>query len=434
MPKKIKEIPRKSSNLNSEHTFSNFITGATNEADYKIGLKIVEDQEGLYNPVFIYGKRGVGKTHFMKAIGNEIKKKQKKTVLYETSNKFIENYKQNKEKYENTDVLLLDELDSIKEENKKIITDLFTILYNKNKKIIFGSRNHPANLKIREYIWEKPIWRVWIEIFPLDKDGRCTLIKKEIKNTILENKIEEESIKFIANLYRYNMNQLKSAITKLIIYTKENNLKKLEPKTIQQVLNKIENKQLEKRKKMGKLNIVTGNIVSKKLLKDHDLIINPTNPRMVYGGGVCGAIFDKAGLEELESYTQKKYNIRYDANDNLMEVGDTRITPGFHLEMDIMFVQSPSFYDYTPIIAKEKLLQTYKNMIEEASKNNYKNILCPSLGTGIYGFSHEFVGKDVIHLLENLVKEKEINIDFVIYDEKDKKYYEERESTWKKER
>ena len=174
---------------------------------------------------------------------------------------------------------------------------------------------------------------------------------------------------------------------------------------------------------MGKLNIIVGDIVADELLKEHDLIINPTNPRMVCGAGVSQAIFHKAGVDELENYTQQKFNISYFTEDNLMKVGETRITPGFNLGLDIMFVQGPKAYDYEYNMAKNLLLETYKNMVNESVLKGYKNILCPSLGTGSYCFEHKDIGRDIVKLLDNFVKDKEINIDFVLYDERDKDFY-----------
>lgn len=174
---------------------------------------------------------------------------------------------------------------------------------------------------------------------------------------------------------------------------------------------------------MGKLNIIVGDIVADELLKEHDLIINPTNPRMVCGAGVSQAIFHKAGVDELENYTQQKFNISYFTEENLMKVGETRITPGFNLGLDIMFVQGPKAYDYEYNMAKNLLLETYKNMVNEAVLKGYKNILCPSLGTGSYCFEHKDIGRDIVKLLDDFVKDKDLNIDFVLYDERDKLFY-----------
>ena len=167
---------------------------------------------------------------------------------------------------------------------------------------------------------------------------------------------------------------------------------------------------------MGKLKILIGDITSDEILKGHDAIVNATNPAMMHGGGVCGAIFDKAGIKELEAYIKENFK-------TLMRVGEVRITPGFNLGMDIIFAQGPKYYDYDNPL---KVLQTtYLNLLNEINRNNYKNILLPSLGTGIYGFNHEEVGKMVVSTITEFIKDKEINIDLVLYLEKDKKYYEQ---------
>lgn len=167
---------------------------------------------------------------------------------------------------------------------------------------------------------------------------------------------------------------------------------------------------------MGKLKILIGDITSDEILKNHDAIVNATNPAMMHGGGVCGAIFDKAGTKELEAYIKENFK-------TLMRVGEVRITPGFNLGMDIIFAQGPKYYDYDNPL---KVLQTtYLNLLNEINRNNYKNILLPSLGTGIYGFNHEEVGKMVVSTITEFIKDKEINIDLVLYLEKDKKYYEQ---------
>lgn len=176
---------------------------------------------------------------------------------------------------------------------------------------------------------------------------------------------------------------------------------------------------------MGKLRIIIGDIIPDEILIDHDLIINPTNPQMVCGAGVSGAIFKKAGVDILEKYTQEHYNINYFSDnykiENIMKVGDVRITPGFDIGMDIMFVQGPKQWEYNNSI--ELLKKTYFNMLDQIVEKNYKNILIPSLGTGDYGFTHSEVGRIVKELLKNYVRDKDINIDLVLYNENDKQYY-----------
>ena len=176
---------------------------------------------------------------------------------------------------------------------------------------------------------------------------------------------------------------------------------------------------------MGRYRILTGNIVTDELLANHDLIVNPTNPQMVAGAGVSGEIFKKAGVDTLEAYTQYHYEINYFSDDykleNIMKVGDIRITPGFNLGMDIMFVQGPKYWDYSN--PSKVLFEVYSKMLQEAYDKGYQNILLPSLGTGDYGFEHEHIGKGVSTILSNFTNTHNINVDLVLFDENSKKYY-----------
>jgi len=165
---------------------------------------------------------------------------------------------------------------------------------------------------------------------------------------------------------------------------------------------------------MGQFNILVGNIVSDEILKGHDVIINPTNPAMRNGGGVCGAIFDKGGEEKLLEYNKSHF-------DSAMKIGEIRITPGFDLNMDIMYVQGPKQWEFDN--SDEVLMLTYQNMLKAIVENGYKNALVPSLGTGIYGFDHEDVGHMVYKVIKEFTDKNNVNIDLVIYDSNSAKFY-----------
>lgn len=169
---------------------------------------------------------------------------------------------------------------------------------------------------------------------------------------------------------------------------------------------------------MGKFEIVHGNIVSDEILALGDVIVNPTNPMMLCGGGVAGAIFNKAGTAVLEEYTQKTFGISYDnePGKNEMKVTKTRITPGFGLEMDIIFAQGPKIWDYEDLDeAMELLMQTNRNAVAAAVKAGYKSLLIPLLGTGSYGFDTERTKECVVPLLQELAERSKINIYLVLY-------------------
>ena len=173
------------------------------------------------------------------------------------------------------------------------------------------------------------------------------------------------------------------------------------------------------------MRIFIGDITSNSILAGHDLIVNPTNPAMVCGGGVSGAIFHKAGVDQLEQYTQDTFDIHYLKDnykeENLMKVGDIRITPGFNLGMDIMFVQGPKKWECSNSL--EILMQVYEKLLNVAYEKGYRNILLPSLGTGSYGFSHEEVGQLVAKSISEFAKNKDIKVDLVLNNQKDLCYY-----------
>ena len=105
--------------------------------------------------------------------------------------------------------------------------------------------------------------------------------------------------------------------------------------------------------KLGKLQILVGDITNDDILKDHDAIVNATNPAMMHGGGVCGAIFDKAGSTLLSNYIKNNFSTN-------MVVGEMRITPGFKIGMDIIFAQGPKYYECdNPIDELKKLILIY---------------------------------------------------------------------------
>ena len=170
---------------------------------------------------------------------------------------------------------------------------------------------------------------------------------------------------------------------------------------------------------MGNLVMLHGNIVDDDILKLGDAIILPTNPMMRCGAGVSGAIFKKAGVDQLEQYTEKVFGISYYdiTRKNEMKPTEVRVTPGFALPCDIIFAQGPKAYEYNDINdALVLLLQTYLNVVNTAVNCGYKSILLPALGTGSYGFSHEDTAAAVMNLLKALAHDKNLTLYFVVYE------------------
>ena len=156
---------------------------------------------------------------------------------------------------------------------------------------------------------------------------------------------------------------------------------------------------------MGKLYLITGDIIEKS--KNMDAIVNAQNKYMIQGSGICGAIYNASG-PKLQQYCNNTYK-------NNMIDGEARITPGFNLNMDIIHILAPKAFEQKEPI--DALIKTYNNLLTEITKNNYKKIIIPSLGTGYHGYHHEDVSKPVIELLSNYCKEHEVEIYFINYQE-----------------
>lgn len=177
---------------------------------------------------------------------------------------------------------------------------------------------------------------------------------------------------------------------------------------------------------MGKIILLTGNIVDDEILKLGDAIVLPTNPMMRCGAGVSGAIFHKAGVDDLESYTQRRFEISYydTTRKKEMRTTEARVTPGFALPCEIIFAQGPKAYEYACFQeALDFLLKTYRNVVQTALNYGYTSILLPALGTGTYGFTHENTAEAVIRLFRFMVDKCDLTIYFVLLGEETRDYY-----------
>lgn len=123
------------------------------------------------------------------------------------------------------------------------------------------------------------------------------------------------------------------------------------------------------------LKIVSGDIIENAKKYGVEAIVNPNNKYMDYGCGVCGAIYDAAGIEQIETYCHNKW-----VKD--MEVNEIRITPGFYLQKEIIHVYAPIFsQEKNPI---EKLKECYLNLFKKLIEEKFNSVIIPSLATGFH--------------------------------------------------
>lgn len=179
-------------------------------------------------------------------------------------------------------------------------------------------------------------------------------------------------------------------------------------------------------KNTSKLHIISGDITDDRLLKLADAIVVPTNPMMRCGAGVSSAVFQKAGVDVLEQYTERTFGISYydKTRKNEMKTTEVRITPGFALPCDIIFAQGPKLYDFDDFqTALNLLLRTYHNILQKSVECGFKNILIPALGTGSYGFTHDSTAKQVVNVISSFIRRHQLDVYFVVSSDEIKELY-----------
>lgn len=223
------------SNLNTKYTFENFVIGESNRFAQTASLAVAEQPGKIYNPLFIYGKSGLGKTHLMHAIGNYVVAHSDKTVLYVTSEEFISDFiginkkgENNydvidhfKEKYRNIDVLMIDDIQFLGGATKtqQEFFHTFTTLYDSNKQIIISSDRSPDDLKLLEdRLLTRFRWGLTVNIYPPDFELRCKILKDKMIGHEVAKLVPNEVIEYIATNCENDVRHLEGAITRLYAY------------------------------------------------------------------------------------------------------------------------------------------------------------------------------------------------------------------------
>lgn len=223
------------SNLKPEYTFENFVIGDSNRFAQLAALAVAEQPGKIYNPLFIYGKSGLGKTHLMHAIGNYIVQKSNKKVLYVTSEEFISDFiginkkdennydivSQFKEKYRNIDILMIDDIQFLggAAKTQQEFFHTFTNLYDSNKQIIISSDRSPDDLKLlEERLLTRFRWGLTANIEPPDFELRCKILKDKMTGHEVAKMVPNEVIEYIATNCENDVRHLEGAITRLYAY------------------------------------------------------------------------------------------------------------------------------------------------------------------------------------------------------------------------
>lgn len=246
LPDEAKEISKKENSnqgnsaqknkypfLNPRYTFDTFVVGTNNNLAHAASLAVAESPAEVYNPLFIYGGVGLGKTHLMHSIAHFILEHNPSSkVLYVTSETFtnelidaIRNRSENsstaefREKYRNIDVLLIDDIQFIigKESTQEEFFHTFNTLYNAGKQIVLASDRPPKEIKsLEDRLRTRFEWGLTADIQPPDFETRVAIIRR--KADLLGLNIPNDVSEYIANNLKNNIRQLEGAVKKLNAY------------------------------------------------------------------------------------------------------------------------------------------------------------------------------------------------------------------------
>lgn len=215
-------------NLNPRYTFDNFIVGSSNDLAYSASQAVATSPGVKYNPIYFYGGVGLGKTHLMQAIGNEILKNTPESrVLYVSSETFVNEFldyirfkkKGFSDKYRNVDVLIVDDMQFIanKEKTQEEFFHTFNFLHQNNKQIIISSDKPPKSIPtLTERLRSRFEMGMSIDIQMPDFETRCAIINA--KAGLSGVSLNTETVEFLANNIKTNIRELEGALNQLLAY------------------------------------------------------------------------------------------------------------------------------------------------------------------------------------------------------------------------
>ncbi len=227
--KKSSDIPSSTSTkINPTYTFENFVVGSSNQFAYTASLKVAENPGKAYNPLFIYGGVGLGKTHLLQAIGNFNLEKEK-VIIYTTIEQFMNDFTYHlrnhtierfREKYRKCDILLIDDVQFLsgKERTQEEFFHTFNELHNQAKQIVLTSDQPPKKIAgLEERLKSRFEWGLLTDIQPPELETKIAIIKKKCELDGIE--LGDDIVNYIASHMGNNIREIEGVLIKLNAYS-----------------------------------------------------------------------------------------------------------------------------------------------------------------------------------------------------------------------
>lgn len=244
----------KEDNLNTRYTFETFIVGPFNELAYAASQAIVKNPGIAYNPFFVHGPTGLGKTHMIQSIGNEIKKRDpNKKIFYVTSEKFFLDYINSvqankistfKEKYRKYDVFIMDDIQFFagKQGTQDELFHLFNALYDNNKQIIFSSDKHANHIPdIEDRLKSRFNQGMIVDVSEPDLESRVAILQSKVEKFNVP--ISHETLAFLASSMNGNIRELEGVLNSVICQSQLKN----KPLSIAEIKTLVKNNKQNKK-------------------------------------------------------------------------------------------------------------------------------------------------------------------------------------------
>ncbi len=215
--------------INPLYSFDTFVVGGSNKLAFAASKAVADNPGKTYNPLFIYGGVGLGKTHLLHSIGNRVREKYKrKKLLYVSSERFINELIKSigdrrmsefQNKYRHVDVLLIDDIQFLsgKERTQEEFFHTFNTLYEVSKQVVLTSDRLPKDIShLEERLRSRFEWGLMADIEPPDFETRVAILKKKADNIKGKDSVPPEVLEYIASLISENIRELEGALNRVI--------------------------------------------------------------------------------------------------------------------------------------------------------------------------------------------------------------------------